>query len=480
MVAIYTRQSVDKKDSLSIEAQIKTCKAYAGKNYKVYTDKGFSGKNTKRPDFQRMFDDIKAGKIEKVIVYKLDRFSRSLLDFYESWEILERHNVEFCSTKENFDTSTPFGKAMMGILMVFAQMERETIAERVRDNYAHRHALGLWLGGPAPYGFEILKTIVEGIKTSILIEDEHSETVKYIFEKFANSNMSLGAMARDLNEKGISGPKREQWDNVSLSRLLKSPTYVKADTSIYFYYLSKGVNIISPEDDFDGEHACMLVGKRDRTKNKYNDIKDQRMSVSQHMGVIDSKIWLKAQEKMENNSQINRGKAGKYTWLTGLIKCASCGYSIKLNNLKSDNKLKMICSGRSNLKICDQLFEQDIREIEELVAAEITEVLKKNPPNNYGDNNKKLLEELVEIETQVERLVDSLMNANKLLKDSINNRADELQRRHYEILEELSKEKPRAKPIDFNSLSFDEKRIVANEFIKRISISDDEINIEWR
>ena len=480
MVAIYTRQSVDKKDSLSIEAQIKTCKAFAGKDYKVYTDKGFSGKNTKRPDFQRMFDDIKSGKIEKVVVYKLDRFSRSLLDFYESWEILERHNVEFYSTKENFDTSSPFGRAMMGILMIFAQMERETIAERVRDNYAHRHALGLWLGGPAPYGFEILKTIVEGIKAPVLVADEHSENVKYIFRKYANSNMSLGAMARLLNEEGVLGPKREQWDNVSLSRLLKSPLYVKADTSVYFYYLSKGVNIISPEDAFDGEHACMLVGKRDRSKNKYNDLKDQRMSVSQHTGVIDSKTWLKAQEKMENNAQINRAKAGKYSWLTGLIKCASCEYSIKLNNLKTENKLKMVCSGKSNLKICDQVFEQDIREIEDLVAAEINEVLKKNPPNNYGDNNKKLLEELVEIECQIERLVDSLMQANKLMKAAIDKRADELQRRHDEILKELSKEKPRAKPIDFMGLSFEEKRIVANEFINRILIDEDKINIEWR
>ena len=151
-----------------------------------------------------------------------------------------------------------------------------------------------------------------------------------------------------------------------------------------------------------------------------------------------------------------------------------------MNNLKTENKLKMVCSGRSNLRVCDQFFEQDIREIEDLVAAEIAEVLKKNPPNNYNDNNKKLLEELVEIETQVERLVDSLMQANELMKASINKRADELQHRHNEILEELSKEKPRAKPIDFNKLSFDEKRLVAREFINKILISDDEINIEWR
>ena len=133
--AVYARQSVEKKNSISIESQIEFCKKVAGQDLSVYLDRGYSGKNTQRPDFQRLLSDVKAGKIQKLYVYRLDRFSRSVADFGKLWEILRAHQVEFVSINENFDTSTPMGRAMLHIIMVFAQLERETTAERVKDNY---------------------------------------------------------------------------------------------------------------------------------------------------------------------------------------------------------------------------------------------------------------------------------------------------------------------------------------------------------
>ena len=155
MDAIYARQSVDKADSLSIQGQIDLCRREVGKDIQVYQDKGFSGKNTNRPDFQRMMADVEKGLVQKIVVYRLDRFSRSLADFSRLWEVLQRHGVEFVSVNERFDTSTPMGRAMLSIIMVFAQLERETTAERVRDNYYQRVKLGSWPGGPAPYGFPL-------------------------------------------------------------------------------------------------------------------------------------------------------------------------------------------------------------------------------------------------------------------------------------------------------------------------------------
>ena len=126
--AIYARQSVDKKDSISIESQIEFCKyELKGGNCKEYTDKGYSGKNTDRP----LGRDIKRGVIAKVIVYKLDRISRSILDFANMMELFQQYNVEFVSSTEKFDTSTPMGRAMLNICIVFAQLERETIQKRV-------------------------------------------------------------------------------------------------------------------------------------------------------------------------------------------------------------------------------------------------------------------------------------------------------------------------------------------------------------
>ncbi|WP_097002665.1 recombinase family protein [Lacrimispora amygdalina] len=143
MDAIYARQSIDKKDSLSIETQLSFAKSMAIGEPELYIDRGISGKDVvHRPEFLRLLNDIKKGTINRILVYKLDRFTRSLLDFTNTWEYLSKYKVEFISVTENFDTSTPIGKAMIFIMAVFAQMEREQISKRVYDNYYDRIELG--------------------------------------------------------------------------------------------------------------------------------------------------------------------------------------------------------------------------------------------------------------------------------------------------------------------------------------------------
>ena len=125
---IYARQSVDRKDSISIESQIDFCKyELKGGSCRVFKDKGYSGKNTDRPEFQKLLGEIRKGKVRRVVVYKLDRISRSILDFANMMELFQEYDVEFVSSTEKFDTSTPMGRAMLNICIVFAQLERETI-----------------------------------------------------------------------------------------------------------------------------------------------------------------------------------------------------------------------------------------------------------------------------------------------------------------------------------------------------------------
>ena len=152
MDAIYARQSVDKKDSISIETQIDLCKRelLPGSKVAIYLDKGYSGGSMNRPEFQRLLEDVKSGKITRIITYRLDRISRSVLDFANLIDLFEKYGVTFNSTQEKFDTSTPMGKAMLNITMVFAQLERETIQQRIRDNYYARGEKGMYLGGPPP------------------------------------------------------------------------------------------------------------------------------------------------------------------------------------------------------------------------------------------------------------------------------------------------------------------------------------------
>jgi len=159
--AVYARQSIDKKDSISIESQIEFCKyELKGGNYKEYTDKGYSGKNTDRPQFKQLISDIEQGLISRVIVYKLGRISRSIIDFANMMELFQKYNVEFISSTEKFDTSTPMGRAMLNICIVFAQLERETIQKRVTDAYYSRCQKGFHMSGRPAYGFNLAPTVV--------------------------------------------------------------------------------------------------------------------------------------------------------------------------------------------------------------------------------------------------------------------------------------------------------------------------------
>ena len=480
MNVIYARQSIDKKDSLSIEGQIEQCRKFAGNDAKVYKDKGYSGKNIKRPAFTELIKDVEAGKVKKLFVYRLDRFSRSIADFSRLWELLDKHGVEFHSATENFDTSTPIGRAMLNIVLVFAQLERETTAERVKDNYVHRFRLGAWGGGPAPYGFDLAKIIADGTKASSLIANDKADIVKWIFEEYAQPETSLRGIAKSLAEKGIHGPKREVWDNVTLSRILHSPVYVKADSDVYWFYLAKGLQIQQDIEAFDGVHACNVIGRRDRTKNKYNSLENQMLSVSNHEGFIDSALWLKVQEKLDKNPQISRANAGKYSWLTGLMKCEKCGYSIKINYLRKEDKFNLICSGRSNFSNCDASVKIDLKELERHIADRIDEILKSSPPGDAIPVTKELSSEMLAIEQKIERLVNALAESSDISAAYISKQIEVLHTEREEMMKNVKNDTRQIRKLDFDSLEFNEKKLIAAEFIERILLNENDVNIVWK
>lgn len=481
MNAIYVRQSIDKEGSLSIEGQIELCRKYAGEDALVFQDRGFSGKNIKRPAFTELMQSVEAGTINKIFVYRLDRFSRNIADFSRLWELLDKHNVSFVSVTENFDTSSPIGRAMLNIVLVFAQLERETTAERVRDNYHHRFKLGVWPGGPAPFGFSLTKIVRDGHQSSsLMIHPENSQVVQMIFSEYAKSDASLRSVAKMLNEQGIHGPKREMWDNVTLSRILHSPVYVKATPEVFWYYLARGLKSELPVESFDGIHACNVIGRRDRSKNKYNALEDQLLTVSNHFGFIDADLWLRVQDKLQNNTQISRANAGKYTWLTGLLKCDKCGYALKINHSKADNKLHLLCSGRSNFSSCDCSVDVDVRELEAYVESQISEMLKSSPPTEIIPDSKELSAEVLALEQKIDRLVSAIAECDNVSVQYINKQIAALHKQREELLHKPKSEAPAIQKLDFAKLSFDEKKIIAAEFIEKISISGTNVNILWK
>jgi Site-specific recombinases, DNA invertase Pin homologs len=156
--AIYSRKSKFTGKGDCIENQVQLCKEYGGRlniaEFLIYEDEGFSGGNLDRPEFQRLLKDAQDKRFDVLICYRLDRISRNIGDFSNLINELENLKINFISIREQFDTSTPLGRAMMYIASVFAQLERETIAERIRDNMLELAKTGRWLGGQTPLGFE--------------------------------------------------------------------------------------------------------------------------------------------------------------------------------------------------------------------------------------------------------------------------------------------------------------------------------------
>ena len=318
--AIYGRQSIDKKDSISIESQFEFCRyELKGGEAKEYKDKGYSGKNIERPDFQRLLKDIRAGLIRRVIVYKLDRISRSIVDFAKLMELFKQYNVEFVSCTEKFDTSTPMGRAMLNICIVFAQLERESIQMRVQDAFYSRCAKGYYMRGRAPYGFDTEPIVMDGIKTKRLVENAEMDYAELMYEMYAEPENSYGDITRYFTENEIM-VYGKTLKRGFVGQLLRNPVYVQADMDIYEYFKAQGAKIESPPELFTGEFSCYLYQGREGEENI--------LVIAPHKGRIPSSLWLAVQHKLSQNTTFQNGRKCHNTWLAGKIKCGCCGYAL--------------------------------------------------------------------------------------------------------------------------------------------------------
>lgn len=492
MTAIYARQSIDKKDSISIETQIEACKRCTDGEFRVYSDKGWSGKNLDRPQFQQMMRDVSSGEITKIIVYKLDRISRSLNDFSNLMETFRKFGVEFASTVETFDTSTPIGRAMLGIIMVFAELERENILLRVRDNYYARGEKGLYLGGVPLYGFDKIPTRLDGIKTSVLVPNSDMGTVEYIFSAYRESGCSLGDIVRALNEREVPSPAGTLWDSSKLSRLLRSPVYVRADMEVYRYFKEKGARISNPAADFTGERGCFLYGKRGANERKYTNVHDHVLSLGLHEGVITAEQWLDVQRKLDGNTQVKKGRSGTYSWLTGLLKCGKCGYAMRVMGGRY-----FYCSGKANHSVCEGISgKPEIAAVERAVYSELVKKfgeIRGLHPNGKPQSTPKANKLKMQLETlnsQIDNLVDKITQTTEAIGKVLEERLGKLISERDSIQSELDKlcgSKPRQSYEEviplldrFAEMPVSVQRQIAGEFIGKVLLWEDRVEIQWK
>src|SRR5215510_4270092 len=204
--AIYTRKSSEhglEQDFNSLDAQRDAAEAYiksqAHEGWKLvrthYNDGGLSGGTLQRPALQALLTDIRARKIDVVVVYKVDRLTRSLSDFAKLVELFEAHSVSFVSVTQQFNTTTSMGRLTLNVLLSFAQFEREVIGERIRDKIAASKRKGVWMGGVPPLGYRVQDR-------KLVIIDEEAERVRMIFRRY----LALGSVNRlvlDLRERNV-------------------------------------------------------------------------------------------------------------------------------------------------------------------------------------------------------------------------------------------------------------------------------------
>lgn len=227
--AVYTRKSSEEGLDMefnSLDAQREACEAYIASQKPEgwlllpdrYDDGGFSGGTLQRPALQRLIADIEARRVDVVVVYKIDRLSRSLMDFAKLVEVLDRNSVTFVSVTQSFNTTTSMGRLTLNILLSFAQFEREVIGERIRDKFAASRKKGMWMGGFVPLGYDVKDR-------KLIVNKTEAAVVRMIFERFIKIG-SATELVRRLRAEGIRGKQGKLVDKGYVYKLLNNRVYV--------------------------------------------------------------------------------------------------------------------------------------------------------------------------------------------------------------------------------------------------------------
>lgn len=445
-IAIYSRKSRFTGKGESIGNQIELCKDYVrntfGEDYLdgcvVFEDEGFSGGNLKRPDFQKMMAGVRKRWFKAIVVYRLDRISRNISDFTNLIDELTKLDVSFVSIREQFDTSTPMGRAMMFIISVFSQLERETIAERIRDNMHELAKTGRWLGGNTPTGYaseSISNVTVDGKNRKackLKLIPEEAEIVRTIFDLYTGTD-SLTATEAEMLRRQLKTKRGNDFTRFSIKAILRNPVYMVADADARQYLEEHDVFLYADLAAFDGAHGLMVYNRTDQEKGKASTnvpMTEWIVSVGKHPGLIPARQWIAVQESLDRNrSKAYRKPRNNEALLTGLIYCA-CGERMypKLSNRKTTEgdliysyvcKMKAHSKGErcnqrnANGNVLDAAILEQIKLLPEHDSSLIAQLEKSRQlftgnQDQYESQLSDLRAASAENEKKIEGLVDSI------------------------------------------------------------------------
>lgn len=473
-IALYPRVSTQEQalNGHSIDEQIermnKYCEAMGWKVYKTYTDAGYSGANTDRPALKRMIKDIEAGKIDKVLVYKLDRLSRSQLDtLYLIEKVFLANDVDFVSMNENFDTSTPFGRAMIGILAVFAQLEREQIKERMAMGKEARAKEGKWAGGShAPIGYDY-------IDGELKVNEFEKMQVMEAFEMRAVGK-SILCIEQEFDKKGYTH-RHGKWSRKTIRQVLERKTYL---------------GLVSHHDEwYEGTHDAII------SEDLFNKVQEVNQKQSE--------------EHHKNNRRL--GKATSY--LGGYLTCSCCGakygktYGMsKRKDGTYSKRLYYKCNSRN--KKCKELIKDPncknktwrMDDLDNLVFGEIRKLaldpdyINEIKETKEEDERPSVIQKQIEnIDGQISKLMDLYTIGGMpvdVLQERIYNLNDQRTKLENELENILAENEEKLTHADAMELvtsfadvlergDFDEIRASIGALIDYIEIDNDDIVIHW-
>lgn len=447
--AIYIRVSTDaqREEGYSIDAQKEMLTAYCVsksiRNYEYYIDGGYSGSNIERPELKRMIEDIKRDRISCVLVYKLDRLSRSQKDtLYLIEDIFNPHGVDFVSLNESMDTSTPLGRLMLGILSAFAQLERENIRERTSMGMKERIKEGFWMGGGrVPFGYDY------DADKGILVPNSDADTVRKVYELYL-SGYSTNAIARRLGLK-----------------------YEKLARQILMRKTNAGI-IVYKGEEYKGKHEP----------------------------IISLETYERAMRAMAERSGQKRPES--VYLLSGLVKCGYCGAKMRYQKW-GKNGYKIVCYSKDKSK--PHLVKDPdcpsvgiwADELEDIVKTDLFALgLKENKDKKHTSANEKVLDVLEKRKKKVGEKLKKLYliyaeSEDFALDDAIKETKEELERLETQIRIEKEQqvtsktEKELKKKLSTLKESWDfmtaqEQRSIVRSCVHEINAKDNDVKIYYK
>lgn len=363
--AIYTRKSTNEgleKDFTTLDAQRESAENYIKSQKDAgwtiirekYNDGGYTGANTERPALKKLLDDIKAGKIDCVVVYKVDRLSRSLLDFTKLLEFFDQNSVTFVSVTQHFNTQSSMGRLTLNILLSFAQFEREMISERTKDKMGAARKKGKWVGGQPILGYDLDRE-----NHKIIINAQEAKLVRKIFDIYLREN-SILKTTTILNEEGfttkkymaksgrITGGKEFSKNNVHL--ILNNPIY---SGRVYF-----------DKKMFPGEHAAIIspeLFEKVTERMDYNRVNRKIRKNSKCAGLLSQLIRCKACNSAMFHSYSMKDKVKRYRYYI-CVNAQKKGYGVcPTRSVNAEEVENAVYDLLPNLEIADPLLSERYR-----------------------------------------------------------------------------------------------------------------------